>query len=165
VQTPYRSLIGPLAIRAGLDPYLVEGVVWTESRGNADAFRHEPKFWFRYLSKLPEYKDANPRRVASSYGLMQIMYTTALTIGFVGEPEELFLPTTNIGLGCKQLRKLTDWANQYVDVPADDRLRAMLAAYNGGRGGNTPGTGLRPDNAQYAERVLAAANEMRSPTS
>lgn len=163
MQTPYRSIIGPTALKMRLDPYLVEAVVWVESRAQADAFRHEPKFWFRYLSKLPEYQGTNPRRVSSSYGLMQIMYPVAKEIGFVGEPEELFLPSTNLLWGCRKLRRLTDWAAEYKDVTPDDRLRATLASYNGGRGGNVPGTELRPDNAQYAERVLASVEEMRIP--
>lgn len=151
----YRPLIFQIANSFQLDPFLVEGVVWQESRGQADAFRYEPKFWLRYLAKLPEYKGENERRVASSYGLMQIMYVTAKEIGFDGEPEGLFVPRVNLHWGCEKLSQLFTWARSYSTVPGDEQRIAALAAYNGGRGGNTPGTDLRPDNRQYAMRVLA----------
>lgn len=151
----YRPLIFPVANSFGLDPYLVEALIWQESRSQADAFRYEPKFWTRYLSKLPEYQSLNPRRVSSSYGLMQLMYVVAKEIGYQDEPEGLFVPRTNLHWGCLKLSQLVQWARQYP-VPAEDQTMAALAAYNGGKGGNTPGTPLRPDNRQYALRVLGS---------
>lgn len=151
----YRPLIFQIANSFGLDPYLVEALIWQESRSQADAFRYEPKFWVRYLAKLPEYKGTNQRRVASSYGLMQIMYVTAKEIGYGDEPEGLFVPRINLHWGCEKLRELFQWAEKYGTVLPDERRVAVLAAWNGGKGGNTPGTPLRPDNRQYAMRVIA----------
>lgn len=165
MKTEYRHLITPVANSFALDPRLVEAIVWTESRGRADAFRFEPKFWLRYLAKLPEYKDAIPRRVSSSYGLMQIMYRTAFEQGFHGEPEMLFMPRENLHWGCRYLRNLVHWANKYQDVSPADRQLAVLASYNGGRGGNSPHKGsqnLRPANRSYALKVLAAYEELET---
>ena len=154
----YRPILTPIANAYTLDPRLVEAVVWTESRGQADAFRFEPKFWERYLAKLPEYKGTVPRRVSSSYGLMQIMYVTAKELGFSDEPERLFLVKENLHWGCRKLQQLTTWAAGFPTVPYDLRLQAICASYNGGRGGNTPGTELR--NQKYADRVLATYREL-----
>lgn len=155
--------ITPIANAYELDPRLVDAVVWNESRGRADAFRHEPKFWLRYMANNPKYKDKglNPRRVSSSYGLMQVMYVVAEEFGFKGEPEELFVPRTNLHFGCQVLRDRRDWAAKFDTTP-ERRQLAMLASYNGGKGGNAPTGDLRPDNRQYAERVLATYRELQA---
>ena len=97
-------MIEQMAAEHGLDPVLVAAIVSVESSGNTDAFRFEPKFWSRYLSKLPEYEGKNPRRFASSYGLMQVMHRTVMEDGFDGVPEELFIPEIGLWWGCNQLR-------------------------------------------------------------
>lgn len=159
--TAYRPVIFGQANTQGLDPYLVEAIVWQESRGQADAFRWEPLFWQRYMVKQAQFKGLYPpRRYAASYGLMQIMWVVAKELGFEGEPELLFVPSTNLYWGCKKLRSLFDWAAGFSEVPSPVRLQAVLASYNGGKGGNTPGTDLRPDNQQYALRVLATRNAL-----
>lgn len=111
----------------GVDPFLIEAVIQQESSGNADAFRHEPGFYLRYLKGNPEYQGQHPRRISSSYGLMQIMYPTARELGFTGEPEDLFDIQLNINLGTKLLKKLLDKYKGDVEK--------ALAAYNGGPGG------------------------------
>lgn len=111
----------------GVDPLLIEAVIQQESGGKADAFRFEPGFYLRYLEKDPKFKGQDPRRISSSYGLMQLMYTTALELGFQGEPEELFDVGLNINLGTKLLAKLLK--------KFDGDVEKTLAAYNGGTGG------------------------------
>jgi hypothetical protein len=133
----YRAEVSAIAPRHGLDPALVEAICLHESydpslpaadsRGVAHAFRYEPAYWRRYLHGRPEYDGANPLRVSSSYGLMQIMYPTARAEGYpAGEPPEgLFVPTVNLEYGCRAFARCLRWADG--DVPA------ALAAYNGGR--------------------------------
>lgn len=138
---PYRALIESIAASNGLDADLVEAVVLTESSGNTDAFRFEPGFWRLYLQDNPRYMDLIPRRVSSSYGLMQVMYPVSVELGFTGEPEELFIPQIGLKYGCKKLAQLMEWAH-------GDRAKA-LGAYNAGRGGwdSAPGR-------VYATKVL-----------
>lgn len=124
--TLYRREIEEAAVKHSLDPNVVEAIVMTESSGYADAFRFEPGFWKRYLAKNPTYAGENPRRVSSSYGLMQIMLPVARELGFSGEPELLFLPAVNLDWGCKKFAQLLQWAN--------DDLAKALEAYNGGKG-------------------------------
>lgn len=126
----------------GLDPELVTAIIKVESDGQAHAYRYEPGFFRRYLSHLAEYKDANPRRVAASYGLMQIMYSTAVECGYEGPPEGLFVPETNLEYGCMYLSRLLKWSKG--DVPK------AVAAYNGGRGCYG-----EPGPQRYAAKVMA----------
>jgi soluble lytic murein transglycosylase-like protein len=161
--SPYRAEIEAAAARYKLDPNLVEAIVGVESNHQTDAFRFEPTFWARYLAKLPAYAGRNPRRVSSSYGLMQVMYPTAVEHGFAGTPEELFVPETGLEFGCRRLRSLLDWAGGFTHVPPLARLRAAAAAYNGGRGGNAPDAPqLR--NGVYAGKVLTAYGKLLGTT-
>lgn len=139
--TPYRGSIEFAAKKYGLDPDLVEAVVIQESSGRADAFRFEPGFYEQYLKGKAEYAGQIRRRISSSYGLMQVMFTTAQQYGYPYEPEMLFLPGTNLDYGCRHLAALFDWAK-------GDGVKA-LAAYNGGKGN---WTAIRPQ--EYAHEVL-----------
>jgi soluble lytic murein transglycosylase-like protein len=130
MRTAFRAEIEAVASQFHLDADLVEAVVLVESSGQTDAFRFEPGFWQRYMKDKPQWDGANPRRVSASYGLMQCMYTTALEHGFAeSAPEYLFVPTVGLHWGCAHLRSLLDWSHGNVDQ--------ALAAYNGGKTGNT----------------------------
>lgn len=137
----YQDAVEKAAMNFGVDPILIEAVIQQESGGKADAFRFEPAFYQTYLKKNPEYKGQNPRRIASSYGLMQIMYPTARELGFQGNPEDLFDIGLNINLGTKLLKRLLDRFKGDVEK--------ALAAYNGG-----PGGVARPQPLAYAKTVL-----------
>lgn len=159
----YRDLIAAAAAKHGLDPALVDAVVQQESNDWASAFRYEPAFWTKYLANNPAYKNRNPREVSSSYGLMQVMFPTAVDHGFVGEPWELFDPALNLDLGVAHLAAQIKWASAlYVGLEGDRQAastRAGLAAYNGGRTGNAPTGPLR--NREYADEVLARFRRLR----
>lgn len=142
VRIPFEGEIIRAARDWDLDPDLVKAVVMQESSGRADAFRHEPEFWKRYCEGNPRWEGWEPRRVASSYGLMQVMYPTAIASGFRGEPEELFQIRVNLQVGCRVLAELLHWAKGAEAV--------ALAAYNGGKGGIA-----REAPQAYARQVLA----------
>lgn len=158
-QTP-TAWVRPLIAQAlaltpveGLTPDVVEAVVRTESSGQAHAYRHEPGYWERYCKRHPVFSKGEPARIASSYGLMQVMYPTAYSLGFRGAPEELFVPETSLLYGLLLLRDNLRWSQ--------GRLDAALAAYNGGRRGND-----KPPyrNGYYLTKVkkhLAAIQEGR----
>lgn len=146
--TAYRSQIETAAHFYKIDPDLVEAIVVCESSGQSDAFRHEPGFWKRYLQTLPEYQSANPRRVSSSYGLMQVMFSTAKLYGFIKDPEYLFVPSVNLDFGCQHLAKLLRWA--------DGDVEKACAAYNGGQGN------WKADAPQaYAKKVWRTLKEVQ----
>lgn len=149
----YRADIEAAAAAADLDPALVAGVVLAESGGLTHAYRYEPGFWKRYkLAEQPAYRDQNPRRWAASYGLLQILGTTARELGHAGSPEALFEPSCGLRWGCAYLRACLEWAQKF-EAPDRDTLISALAAYNGGR--SSAQKPPSPRNAPYALRVLA----------
>lgn len=113
---------------AGLDTDIVEAMVRTESSGKHYAFRHEPGYWKQHCANNALFNKGFPIRIASSYGLMQVMYPTAYSLGFRGEPEELFIPQQSLMYGVLLMRDNLQWSKGNLD--------AALAAYNGGRRGN-----------------------------
>lgn len=84
----------------------IKAVVMQESSGNPNAYRAEPAI-----------NDA-------SYGLMQLLYSTAKGLGYTGTPEGLYDPMINIGLGSKLIGQI----RQRVG----DDFAAMYSAYNSG---------------------------------
>lgn len=158
-RTAYWSLIHSVSKDLGLDPDLVEAITIKETRktingvfipSRADAFRFEPAFYDRYIKGKPEWEKLGfiPRRIASSYGLMQIMFTTAYQFGFRGEPELLFVPSNSLWWGGTYLKYLLQWSgfNEHK----------ACAAYNGGQGG---WRGRDPQT--YADDVLSILASLR----
>ena len=76
----YSELIKKTAEKYGLDPQLIYATIMTESEGNPNAYRFEP------------------RLNQASYGLGQILESTARSLGFTGSPQELFIPEVGIDL-------------------------------------------------------------------
>jgi soluble lytic murein transglycosylase len=121
----YRDQIWEYSQKYGLDPYLVCGVIHTESR----------------------FRPAAESRLGA-VGLMQIMPETGLWIGdhlgLALEESELTDPDTNILLGCWYLRYLLDQFEQDYHL--------ALAAYNGGIG-NVRKWLADPDLSRDGERL------------
>jgi soluble lytic murein transglycosylase-like protein len=142
-----------VAERHGLSPDLVQAVCLIESSGQTHAYRAEPAFWDRYLKGKPEWDGSNPSRVSASYGLMQVMFPVAVEHGMARTepPEYLFVPLIGLTYGCLVLQRRLEWAGGDV--------RAALASYNGGKGGNKPGGPLR--NGAYADKVLGRLASLR----
>lgn len=67
------------------------------------------------------------RGAKGEYGLMQLIYTTAIIIGYAGPPDGLLDPATNIHYGVKYLRKQWD---RYAERPLPHTW--VVAAYNAG---------------------------------
>lgn len=145
----YRPLIRSTAERYKFDPIVIEAMVMVESIGRADAFREEPAFWRKYLATNDLYKHMNPRVAAGSYGLMQVMYSTARDMGFPADrdPEDLFVPRRSLEYGCKYLAWIRD--EKFRGLP----LEACLAAYNGGPTDDNRRAPYR--NREYVARVKA----------
>ena len=155
----YRAVIEAAAARHALSPALVMAVVQTESSFRADAFRHEPQFWIRYMQKNPLYKDLNPRRYASSYGLAQPLWVVAVEEGFDAAlpPEHLFVPETGLEFGCRRLKRCLDWAAAF-GASEKDTLLSACAAYNGGR--NSAQQPPAPRNIKYSLTVWKHLQEL-----
>jgi len=74
----YEDIINRVAQRYGVDPRLIYATIMTESAGNPNISRYEPH--------LRE----------SSWGLGQILESTARSLGFRGTIEDLKNPEINI---------------------------------------------------------------------
>lgn len=115
------------------DPALVMGVIATESSYRVNAYRAEPQI-----------NDA-------SYGLMQVLYGTAIDRGYSGPPEGLYDPLLNIRLGMAHLR----WSYNYLAARMGSVSEGqMLSAYNAGVGYVMKG-GARVDYVAKVQRNRA----------
>ncbi len=131
---------------------MLKAVATVESALDPKAYRFEKRFWEMYCANNPEWQDKVPEEVSASYGLMQIMYTTAHQWGFRRKPEDLYVPVFNIEIGTKVLRKFLDLVPEEYKVDPIFWMEAGLASYNGGRGRQIDNWKLR--NQSYADKVM-----------
>lgn len=153
---PYRALIEIAAAAHGIDPDLLAALVEQESAGKFYAYRYEKDFYHRYLANKPEYAAWTPSECSASYGLCQVMFSTAREHGYQGQPWGLFDPAESLEFGCRVLKANMIWARGlYTGMASNEQkaiTRSALAAYNGGRNMNGPNGTLR--NREYADQVL-----------
>ncbi len=164
-KSPYRAEIEVAAAARNLDPDLVDAISEQESDHRFSAYRYEPGFWTKYLAPNPIWSSRKPLEVSASYGLMQVMFTTAVEHGFDGPPWELFAPAVALEYGCRVMVSHLDWSTKAFSGNPGDKSRIVLAsalaAYNGGRKGNDPDN--VPDrNHEYAESVLRRLARIKS---
>lgn len=149
--TAHHAEIERVAATHGVDPNVIEAMVWQESGGDEFAWNPEPRyryFWdvkqqgpFRSVTasemaaKFPPKdfpvfggdRDQEWWAQQASWGLLQIMGAVAREQGFRGVYlVELSQPTLNLDIGCRFFAALLKWAK-------GDTWKAV-AAYNGGRG-------------------------------
>lgn len=86
----YGEIIKQVAEKYHIDSQLIFATIMTESEGDPKAYRYE-------------YHIGD-----ASYGLGQILYTTALGMGFTGSAEELYRPEVNIDLIAKYHKNTLD---------------------------------------------------------
>lgn len=102
----FDDIIQKYALQFDVPTAWLQAIIQTESSFNANAFRSEPAI-----------NDA-------SYGLMQLLYKTAQGLGYTGQPNGLFDPDINIGLGTKLIAQLRDrYGND---------IQRIYSAYNSG---------------------------------
>lgn len=124
-------------------PALIKGIIAAESEFNPRAYRDEPAIH------------------DGSYGLMQLLYSTANRLGYTGSTVGLFDPTLNIRLGTRFLADLIRTADR-----AGFGVDSAISAYNAGFSKVRPGDGPRTTNAPgapfvnqtYVDKVIALAN-------
>ncbi len=157
----WRVLCETWAPRFQLDPWLVLGIVAQESLGVPTALRPEPGFWRRYgvnilkaavasVSKNDDRWEQYPEIASCSFGLCQVLYATALEVGFdLQYPSDLCDPACGIEAGCKVLRTKYDLTARLAarsglpPLQEPELTRQSLLHYNGG------------GDPAYAEKVLA----------
>jgi len=156
-------------------PRVLKAIVKVESSFLPRAYRFEPAFYKRLCEKEPFWIGKDPSVVSASYGLAQIMFTTAWSMGmkptnwksmksheFQALAEGLYDPETNITYESRLIRALLDSVWKTGIPNTFEHLSAMdvaLARYNGGSGGNPRDDGtLR--NQSYVDKVWRAFDEV-----
>ena len=135
------------------------------------AYRFEPAFFKSLSKKEPWWADKDPAIVSASYGLAQIMFTTAWALGlkpanwktmkhadFQALAERLYDPETNIFLEAQLVRALLDkvWEDKLPwKFESLSAMMICICRYNGGSFGNPSEDGtLR--NIKYYDKVWRA---------
>lgn len=106
MNSAFDDLISKWAGYFGVPFEWVKAVIATESSFYAKAYR------------------AEPRINDGSYGLMQLLNRTAVSLGYSGDPAGLFDPDTNIKYGTKLLAQL--------QASYGDNFSKVYSAYNSG---------------------------------
>lgn len=104
--------------------------------------RFEPNFYNKYLKGKKEWMEHEKKfgreAISSSYGPWQIMYPTAVSLGYKGSPDALAKPEVSLPLVQKYVAKL--------NRKFDGDLEKVFSAYNAGEGG----VGSNPDYVRKA---------------
>lgn len=116
VWAEYGQLIREAASLYNLDPNLIFATIMIESGGNPRAVRYEPRL-----------NDA-------SYGLGQLLYSTARGLGYRGSPAGLYDPATNIDLIARYHRRNLDRHGHLTP-------QQLTVAYNTGSPSKNPHPG------------------------
>ncbi len=144
----YQNLIMKEGTEQGIDPAVIASIIYCESKGIPTEKTYE---W-----KVLEY----------SYGLMQILGTTAYGLGFTGDKDLLLEPAINIYLGTKYL---VYQLNRYIDMYLTGKagsynpghpLQDMISAYNAGHSTYNASSGLY-SNHDYVYCVVTATYRFR----
>lgn len=119
----------------GVDKALIKAIIQMESERYAFAFRYEPQLkhqsWYLKLLSPEEKKDDYSY---CSYGLMQVLFGIAKSLGYKGSPLNLHKPAFSIHYGVKLLKQLL---KRY-----HGEIKDVIAAYN-------QGSNKKDKNGQY----------------
>ena len=149
------EIVNRNALAHNLKPEVVMAMVLQESTANPFAVRYERRFYYKYIDPLqreelkgwkPEINtipslDTEKTLRATSFGLLQVMGSTAREIGDFKEPflTKLLDPEIGVDVGCRVL-------SHYLGLENGDYRRA-LARYNAG---SVTSIGL-----EYASKIQA----------
>jgi len=102
----YDDLINKYASVNSIDPALLKAIISIESAFYEKSYRYEP------------------HRNDASYGLTQLLYQTAKSLGYTGKPTDLYNPENSIKYGAKFL--------SYLNKQYSGNLGDIFASYNMG---------------------------------
>jgi hypothetical protein len=127
----YLTIIDDKSKRYGIDSSLVKAIVDVESSWVETAFKFEKSLYEKHMQKPDSFKVVPPENLdttlvllSSSIGLMQILGSTARSIGFNQRLCSLFTPEINIDIGCRYLAML--WKNYYNK----HGIKGVISAYH-----------------------------------
>ena len=137
----WRALTAEIAQKYGLDFNTILAQIWTESEGNATAYRYEKGYIYFYLVDVgPLYDrhltvEQNRQKAlvalgqeefdfqSASHGLLQPLGAVAREFGLRGDWRQIYQPEVNLALGCAYLK----WCLKRTD----GNYKQALVKYNG----------------------------------
>lgn len=131
------------AHRHGLEPAVIAAICEAESHLTPSTYRFDTAYWAKYCAQVPKYAGKDPHRVGGAYGLMQLRFPIAETLGYSGPPEMLCVPEIALHYGCAYLARL---------LRALKTLDQALAAFHAG-----PADADTPEGRAYAARIRQIA--------
>ena len=139
----------------------IAAIAFRESAWKEDVYRPEPAFYDRYIAAdTPTAIEWRKRidshgwqhvKCATSYGLMQIMFTTAWERGYRDDPDGLLIPEVSLLYGTMHFVYLWDKYTSVYDA---------IAAYNAGSPRRYDATTYV--NQDYVDYVLAGLDVLRA---
>ena len=158
--TRWWSIVDKWCVLLGVSQSLVFAIIEMESGGNENATRYEPAYEKTYVGEGSIWRTRakqlgmTPAQVATSYGLMQLMFPTAWGYGnqTIKGIADVLKPDYNIRFGtahvAAHLKKFTK--------------EEMLAYFNGGDGGVAAlRAGKETPATRYSRAVMALYNKYR----
>ena len=154
---------------------VLKSIVMVESTFNPRAYRFELAFFKSLIKKEPWWADKDPSIVSASYGLPQVLFTTAWALGmkptnwktlnhagFQSLAERLYDPETNIFYEAQLVRALLDkvWEDKLpLKFESLSAMSVCLSRYNGGSFLNPSEDGILR-NQSYVDKVWRAHKEI-----
>lgn len=141
-------LIERLSLEYRIDPILFQAFILLESGGNKFAVQYQPGY--KHLYQVYEFSKklyityvTEKVFQQSSHGLVQIMGSTARSLGFKGYPQQLYDTETNLRYGAKFIAQLQMRYPNKLD---------LISAYNQGQPFKTSNGFYK--NQEYVNKVL-----------
>lgn len=137
--TQWRLLAEKWSRQTGAPVALILATIEQESGGNPNATRHEPAYQRQYVDgnaknlRIARECGLTPAEVATSYGLMQLMFPLAYGYG-ARSKAALLTPDQNIRFGAAHLGALISKCRFAVtDIAC---IRIVAGGFNGGGSGS-----------------------------
>lgn len=147
-------LIERLSLEYRIDPILFQAFILLESGGNKFAVQYQPNY--KHLYQVYEfsrklYITYVTEKVfqQSSHGLVQIMGSTARSLGFKGYPQQLYDTETNLRYGAKFIAQLQMRYPNKLD---------LISSYNQGQPFKTANGFYK--NQEYVNKVVKKMKEI-----
>jgi soluble lytic murein transglycosylase-like protein len=122
----YNSNIDFYAKKHGVDSLIVHAIIQVESQYTVRCSRYEKELVTqKWYSDWIENKYSNNMLAYSSVGIMQILYGTALWLGYRGTPKGLYNLNDNLNYGVKYIA--------YLFKKYNGNVRHVAASYNAGK--------------------------------
>ena len=110
--------VDEVCMKVGISQSLILAMITKESNGNPNAKRKEPRYRSEYVDRNPKWltysreKNVSLEDIATSYGLMQMMFPTAEGYGCKSIEQALESPPWKVNMGYGEAKAKEDRIKQ-----------------------------------------------------